>query len=225
MIIDGFLSLFHFSVYLSDDNRSMSSSMPPLAEINVSTQSIDVSRRPDDLDKSTEDEINDFTSQDELVKPSKILVQPLHADDLLYESNNFDPSAGLFCSIRSLQRFIHRVCRVCFCFYFWNINKCKWDVNIHLNTFIFCSCWYSRVSIDDAIFGLLSANKKKNIIIDEKDQWQRMPINCRKTIQTQNGSSSKWKWKKRNRNNYYVNTKNIIYFIYFFGFSFPLDTI
>lgn len=37
----------------------------------------------------------DTTEADELVKPSKIHVQPLHADDLLYESMKFEPGAGL----------------------------------------------------------------------------------------------------------------------------------
>lgn len=37
----------------------------------------------------------DISDADQLVKPSKIHVQPLHADDLLYESMKFDPSAGL----------------------------------------------------------------------------------------------------------------------------------
>lgn len=36
----------------------------------------------------------DLTEIDELVKPSKIHVQPLHAQDLLYESTKFEPDAG-----------------------------------------------------------------------------------------------------------------------------------
>lgn len=36
----------------------------------------------------------DSTEADQLVKPSKIHVQPLHADDLLYESMKFEPGAG-----------------------------------------------------------------------------------------------------------------------------------
>lgn len=36
----------------------------------------------------------DLTEVDELVKPSKVHVQPLHADDLLYESTKFEPGAG-----------------------------------------------------------------------------------------------------------------------------------
>lgn len=40
----------------------------------------------------------DSTETDELVKPSKIHVQPLHADDLLYESMKFEPGAGLYFS-------------------------------------------------------------------------------------------------------------------------------
>lgn len=36
----------------------------------------------------------DVTEIDELVKPSKIHVQPLHAQDLLYESTKFEPDAG-----------------------------------------------------------------------------------------------------------------------------------
>lgn len=34
---------------------------------------------------------------DQLVKPSKIHVQPLHPVDLLYESTKYDPSAGEYC--------------------------------------------------------------------------------------------------------------------------------
>lgn len=37
---------------------------------------------------------NEMLQNDQLVKPSKIHVQPLHADDLLYESKKIDPSAG-----------------------------------------------------------------------------------------------------------------------------------
>lgn len=36
----------------------------------------------------------DVSEIDELVKPSKIHVQPLHAQDLLYESTKFEPDAG-----------------------------------------------------------------------------------------------------------------------------------
>lgn len=36
----------------------------------------------------------DGSEIDELVKPSKIHVQPLHAQDLLYESMKFEPDAG-----------------------------------------------------------------------------------------------------------------------------------
>lgn len=38
--------------------------------------------------------IDEFDEIDQFVKPSKIHVQPLHADDLLYESKKFDPTAG-----------------------------------------------------------------------------------------------------------------------------------
>lgn len=40
----------------------------------------------------------DSNEADQLVKPSKIHVQPLHADDLLYESMKFEPGAGQTCS-------------------------------------------------------------------------------------------------------------------------------
>lgn len=36
----------------------------------------------------------DLTDGEQLVKPSKIHVQPLHADDLLYESTKYEPGAG-----------------------------------------------------------------------------------------------------------------------------------
>lgn len=36
----------------------------------------------------------DLTEVDQLVKPSKVHVQPLHADDLLYESTKYEPDAG-----------------------------------------------------------------------------------------------------------------------------------
>lgn len=38
----------------------------------------------------------DLSEIDELVKPSKIHVQPLHAQDLLYESTKFEPDAGTY---------------------------------------------------------------------------------------------------------------------------------
>lgn len=34
------------------------------------------------------------TEAEQLVKPSKIHIQPLHAEDLLYESTKFEPGAG-----------------------------------------------------------------------------------------------------------------------------------
>lgn len=37
---------------------------------------------------------SDLTEIDQWVKPSKVHVQPLHADDLLYESTKFEPGAG-----------------------------------------------------------------------------------------------------------------------------------
>lgn len=42
--------------------------------------------------------IDEIDEIDQFVKPSKIHVQPLHADDLLYESKKFDPSAGKYSS-------------------------------------------------------------------------------------------------------------------------------
>lgn len=44
--------------------------------------------------------IDEMDEIDQFVKPSKIHVQPLHADDLLYESKKFDPSAGEYCMQR-----------------------------------------------------------------------------------------------------------------------------
>lgn len=40
----------------------------------------------------------DLTEIDQLVKPSKVHVQPLHADDLLYESTKFGP-AGQYLNV------------------------------------------------------------------------------------------------------------------------------
>lgn len=45
------------------------------------------------LHESIPDDV-DLTEVDQLVKPSKVHVQPLHADDLLYESTKFEPGAG-----------------------------------------------------------------------------------------------------------------------------------
>lgn len=45
------------------------------------------------LHEATSDD-PDLTEVDQLVKPSKVHVQPLHADDLLYESTKFEPGAG-----------------------------------------------------------------------------------------------------------------------------------
>lgn len=45
----------------------------------------------------------ELTEIDQLIKPSKIHVQPLHADDLLYESNNFDPSAGTSAALKAVS--------------------------------------------------------------------------------------------------------------------------
>lgn len=63
----------------------------------------------------------DLTEIDELVKPSKIHVQPLHAQDLLYESTKFEPDAGTLRSWwhnnkfkisfhSSICRVLHKMC-------------------------------------------------------------------------------------------------------------------
>lgn len=90
-----FLLIFsvHSSFDLSDvnstqattDNINSSSTSPLTHHYNHSEKEFDTI--PNDVDA---------TAADQLIKPSKIHVQPLHADDLLYESTKFDPSAGMF---------------------------------------------------------------------------------------------------------------------------------
>lgn len=76
---------FYF-VFADASSTSEDGPTSSLSHHNHSGNELNHDRIPNDVDT---------TNADELVKPSKIHVQPLHAGDLLYESMKFDPSAGL----------------------------------------------------------------------------------------------------------------------------------
>lgn len=80
------ISIFNLlDVNLTQATTDSNSSTSPLTHHNKHSEK-EFDTIPNDVDA---------TAADQLVKPSKIHVQPLHADDLLYESMKFDPSAGM----------------------------------------------------------------------------------------------------------------------------------
>lgn len=87
------IDFFFFSSFL---NLSDVNSTQETTDINSSTSPLTHHNNHSEKEFDTIPNDVDATSADQLIKPSKIHVQPLHADDLLYESMKFDPSAGMF---------------------------------------------------------------------------------------------------------------------------------